>query len=96
MVTHISESYVNTIVSSCSTNAGSMRCHYMWPFDIVPVSTDIEANSNELVYLPALHRKISKTEIFDNYKASVKNNILKRVAFYYVARRLTKTQDRSL
>ena len=73
-----------------------MRRHCIRQLSVVVVKIDTqENNKNELITLPALHRKLSKAEMFDDCKSSLANNALERT-FYRISRCLTRTEDKSL
>ena len=91
------KSCADAIVSCSSTTAWSMCCHCIRPLSVLLENTDAQENiNNELVHLSTSHLKISKSGMFDHFKASVEKNVLERLYFYSVARRLTRNQDRSL
>ena len=74
-----------------------MRCHCIRPLSVVLVKTDTQENNNdEFIHLTALHRKVSKAEMFDYRKSSLENNALERTAFCSISRFLTRNEDRSL
>ena len=80
--TEVIEMCVDTIAPCCSTTAYSIRCHCIVPLSVILVKIETQKNNkNELVTLPALHRKVGKAEMFDDCKSSLVNITLERTDF---------------
>ena len=80
---------LNVIVSLCSTTAWSMRCHRITPEKIKGRKLKVEDENDEIVFLPALHQKVSKAEMFEKLIELYPKNHLEQSKFYRVAKRVT-------
>ena len=92
---------VRSVLAGCSTTAWSMRTHVV---AAESVRTSLSSSSEQLdddedeYLLPALHRLMSKAEMFEEHLRQFPNKAdhLDRSSFYLVAARLSFTQARSL
>jgi len=92
---------VNVLVGSCSTTAWSMRRHVIKGGSVASSAGGgggKVGDGNEEIFLPALHRLMSKSEMFEEHlrQHPEKKGHLDRSAFFKVASRLSHTQERSL
>lgn len=93
---------IGIITKSCSTVAWSNRCHRIREGNKIK-STKMNSNKeveemSQKIYLPSLHREMSRSEMFEELLSEFPDskNHLDRSAFFRVAGRLTRTQQKSL
>lgn len=93
---------VRDIAASSSTSAWSIRRHVIKQ-DTVAGSAGggvggVVGGDDEEIFLPALHRLMSKSEMFDEHVRlhPAKKEHLGRTVFFDVARRLSRTQEKSM
>lgn len=91
---------IKVIVENCSTTAWSLRCHIIRPGNVVRSKNNTFYDGDELetIYLPAFHRKVSRNEMYQKLisRHPNENDRLEVAAFYRVATRVTRTEEKSL
>ena len=92
---------IKVLLEKCSTSAWSMREHIIRKDSIKTLNRSTskgEDEEDEVFYLPALHRLISRQEIYDRLVEAFpdKRDRLGRASFNQLASRLSRTQAKSL
>lgn len=90
---------IDVIASSCSTTAWTMKCFDIRSEKIVRVKDrKINGDNTEIAYLPALHRNISRAEIYNQLSSLYPSctDRIKETTFYKIAKTVTKTQSKNL
>ena len=92
---------VKVVAASSSTSAWSIRRHVIKQDTVASSSgggVGEVADGDEEIFLPALHRMMSRSEMFDEHlkQHPAKKDHLDRTAFFDVARVLSRTQEKSM